>query len=91
MINISIKLRKTLSKNRDYLFKLRILLIELDINNNIIAYIVNSNINIIQITNIFSAIVSISRKIKLNKVIKYKKEEYFFAILLKISLAIYLL
>ena len=78
VINVFIQIRNNfcLSIDKNYIFYSKINF-ELKLKNYVYSYIVNINIFMIQIRNIIEKIYIISRHVKLNRILDYKKKDYY--------------
>ena len=70
MINISINYYDTLFDDRDFLFESE-LVISLDKDNEIFAYIIDCSLTFVQAKNTIKTFIILLRNIKLNTMIKY--------------------
>ena len=78
VINISISYTNIFSENRDFLFELELpTSYNLDINNDIFIYTVDAIITFVQARNFKKTLIILSRRIRLDTVVKYSINGYY--------------
>ena len=80
VINVPIKLRKSLPKGRDYIFEPRTLSIDLGRDGGAFAHVVDSEVYMVQVKNALPHAVNIPRKLKLGKIVECEEEGCFLTI-----------
>ena len=76
IINVLINYASTLFNDRDFLFEFKFLInYDLDVNDDIFAYIVNFIIIFIQIKNVTKTFMLFFKNVKLNIIMKYVANE----------------
>ena len=71
----------------NFLFQFDIIfIIDLNIKDKIIIYVINANIAVMHIYNIINKALQLSKHIKLNKIINFKEKDYYYLNILIIKI-----